>query len=300
MSERQKGLFGREPTILAWDVANLAWRSYHKFKHLSRRDGHPSGHIFGATRTILALVKKQPEIPILWFALEGQPTRRRKIFPAYKANRPERNFNPVAEVEELVKLMPGTTFFHADLEADDLLAQMTHPELRGSKQIMLVTGDYDLWKYAGKPGVTVWAKDHAVDPIEIAAIFGVTTGKCVPLIKALFGDTSDNLPSASHQTRQQEIRELIEKRGLTNPKELRACLSELPSKIQVRLEKDWDTLKRNWQVVKLSNKRDPTVKRQKGPESPEPLVEYLRKYECKSLYEEVTRLWGNTPISKRR
>jgi 5'-3' exonuclease len=291
MTERPKGLFGRETPILAWDVANLAWRSYHRFKHLTRRDEHPSGHVFGATRTILAMVKKQPENPILWFALEGYSTLRRKIFPGYKANRQKRNFDPTSEIEGLVKLFPGVTFYHPGLEADDLLAMMTNPELRGTKPITLITGDHDLWKFSGKPKVTVWNKDHAVDPIEIAATFGVTTGACVPLIKALFGDESDNLPSASKQTRQQEIRELVEKNRLTNPKQLRSCLSELSVKVRVRLEKDWDTLRRNWQVVKLSTQVDPKVIRQEGPGSPDALVEYLREFECKSLYEEVRRLW---------
>jgi DNA polymerase-1 len=291
MTERPKGLFGRETPILAWDVANLAWRSYNKFKHLTRKDKHPSGHVFGVTRSILAMVKKQPERPVLWFALEGYSSRRRRIFPEYKANRQKRNFDPVAEIEALVKLMPGVTFYHPGLEADDLLAMMTNPELRGSKPVTLVTGDHDLWKFVGKPGVTVWNKDHAVDPIEVAATFGVSRGKCITLIKALFGDTSDNIPSASHQTRQQEIRDLVEELGLTNLKQLRASLSKLSSKVRTRLENDWDTLDRNWKVVKLSTKVDPKVTRQAGPKTPGPLIEYLRGFECRSLYEEVKRLW---------
>jgi DNA polymerase-1 len=285
-----KSLFGRQAPILAWDVANLAWRCYHKFKNLTWKD-NPSGHVFGATRTILALYKKQPVPPILWFALEGRSEKRLKIFPDYKANRPQRNFNPIADIEKLVRLMPGVVFHHPKWEADDLLAMMTNKKVRNDKPIIIVTGDHDLWKYVGKAGVTVWNKDHAVDPIEISSIFGVTKGGCIPLIKALFGDPSDNLPPASKQTRQQEIRDLIEEKGLTNLKQLRASLPDLSPKVSARLEKDWEIVQRNWKVVKLSSKLNSEVQQYKGPKSYEPLVEYLRKFGCKSLYEEIKLLW---------
>jgi 5'-3' exonuclease len=289
-------LFAKDPPILAVDVANIAHRAYHANKHLSIGSGEdekPTGHVYGAVKILLPLIKKytkggkQPE---LWWALEGSPKRRQKIYPEYKANR-QRNFEPYPDVRKLVLRFPGVAFHHPRLEADDLLAVMTHPGMRGKRDIVLVTTDRDLWQFVGHPGIKVWCKDHVVNPVEMVATFGVNSWRSVALVKALFGDTTDNVPPAFKGMRHKPMLDLINEREIQDPADLKACLHELPEKAQERIEKGWEALERNWRLVKLVADPRMELRSRKGPGTPDKLVAYLEQFACKSLYEPVKELW---------
>lgn len=290
-------LFSKGPPILAIDVANLAHRAYHANKHLSIGSGdnrQPTGHVYGSVKILLPLIKRWAKagcLPELWWALEGKPTRRKKIYPGYKSGR-DRDFEPYPEVRKLVLRMPGRAFYHPGLEADDLLALMTHEGMRGKRSIILVTTDRDLWQFVGHSCVKVWCKDHVVQTAEMVAEFGVHSRKSVALAKALFGDTTDKVPPAFKRMKHQPILDLINKHEIRSPVGIGEYLEELPEKTRRRIEKEWDNLERNWQLVKLWADTQLEIKHQKGPTNPDRLVSYLERYKCKSLYEPVKGLWA--------
>lgn len=287
-------LFGKEAPILAIDVANIAHRAYHANKHLSIGSGadeQPTGHVYGSVKILLPLIKrwtKRDQRPELWWALEGSPMRRQKIYPEYKANR-ERNFEPYPEVRKLVLKMPGRAFYHPRLEADDLLACMT--AMRGKRDIVLITTDRDLWQFVGCPGIKVWCKDHVVQTAELVATFGVESHRAVAMAKALFGDTTDNIPSAFKGMRHEPMLNLINENEIYTPKALREHLPGLPEKAQEKIDKLWDHLERNWKLVKLPAKPIKGIRFKEGPENPDPLVAFLEEFQCKSLYDPVKELW---------
>jgi 5'-3' exonuclease len=289
-------LFAKDPPILAVDVANVAHRAYHANKHLSIGSGDdetPTGHVYGSVKILLAVIKKYTKggkQPVLWWALEGSPERRRKIYPGYKAGR-ERNFEPYPEVRKLVLRFPGRAFYHPKLEADDMLALMTHPGMRGKRDIVLVTGDQDLWQFVGRPGVKVYAKDHAVSTAEMVAKFGVHSSKSVALVKALFGDTSDKVPPAFPGMKHKPLLDLINEHEIRSPVGLGEYLTDLPEKTQARITKLWADLERNWKLVKLIANPNLKFKTRPGPETPDRLVAYLEAFKCKSLYDPVKELW---------
>lgn len=286
-------LFAKEPPILAVDTANLAHRAYHANKHLSTGpDKRPTGHVYGAVRMILPLVKKWTrggKKPEIWWALEGRPTRRRKLYPEYKANR-KRNYNPYPDVRRLILRMPGQAYYHPSLEADDLLSVMTHPELRGNRDIVLVTTDRDLWQMVGRPGVKVWCKDHVVNVAEMVATFGVSH-QALSLVKALFGDVTDNIPPAFPGMRHNPLLTIINDHEICNPTKFREHLSELPVQTKERISENWKVLERNWGLVKLARRPTPKIRVAAGPSDPSRLIAYLESFQCKSLYDSVRELW---------
>jgi 5'-3' exonuclease len=290
-------LFAKDPPILAVDVANLAHRAYHANKHLSIGSGddkQPTGHVYGSVKILLPLIKrftKKGEMPTLWWALEGKPTRRQKIYPGYKAGR-ERDFEPYPAVRKLVLRMPGRAFYGSVMEADDILAMMTHKDTRGTRDLVMFTGDQDLWQFIGRPGVKVWAKDHVVQMAEVVAKFGVHTPRSLALAKALFGDTSDKVPPAFPSMKHKPLLDLINEREIFTPEAFRRHLVELPEKMQARIKKLWPDLERNWRLVKLTSKLNPNVKVKEGPDSPDRLVAYLEQFKCKSLYDPARELWA--------
>lgn len=289
-------LFAKDPPILAVDVANIAHRAYHANKHLSIGSGDdkkPTGHVYGSVKILLSVIKKytkKGKRPELWWALEGSPVRRQKIYPGYKAGR-ERNFEPYPEVRKLVLRFPGRAFYHPRLEADDMLALMTHPGLRGKRDIVLVTGDQDLWQFVGWQGIKVYAKDHAISTAEMVAKFGVNSSKSVALVKALFGDTSDKVPPAFPGMKHKPLLDLINEHEIRSPVGLGEYLDDLPEKAQARIKKLWADLERNWKLVKLVADPNMKFKTRQGPTSPDKLVAYLEAFKCKSLYDPVKELW---------
>ncbi len=289
-------LFAKDPPILAVDVANIAHRAYHANKHLSigsGDDARPTGHVYGSVKILLPLIKrytKKGKQPELWWALEGSPERRQKIYPEYKAGR-ERNFEPYPEVRKLVLRFPGRAFYHPKLEADDMLALMTHRGMRGKRDIVLVTTDRDLWQFVGHAGIKVWCKDHVVQTAEMVATFGVHTWRSVAMAKALFGDTTDNVPPAFKGMRHKPMLDLINEQEICSPADLKHHLHELPEKAQERIEKEWDNLERNWRLVKLVANPNMKIRDRQGPDTPDRLVSYLETFKCKSLYEPVRELW---------
>jgi len=292
-------LFSKEAPILAIDVANLAHRAYHANKYLSvgsEEDRKPTGHVYGSVKMLLSLIRrwtKGGKQPYLWWALEGKSTRRKKIYPEYKANR-TRSFDPYAEVRKLVLKFPGLAYYHSQREADDILAMMTHPQLREKRDIILVTTDRDMWQFVGQPGVKVWCKDHIVQPSEMISAFGVESYRSVALIKALFGDPSDNIPPAFKGMRHKPMLDLINQHEVYTPKALQSYVHELPEKAQEKISTLWNNLERNWDLVKLPKRPNPKIQIRKGPSNSNKLVAYLKKFQCKSLYAEVMELWSSS------
>lgn len=289
-------LFAKDPPILAVDVANIAHRAYHANKHLSIGSGDdkkPTGHVYGSVKILLSVIKKytkNDKRPELWWALEGSPERRQRIYPGYKAGR-ERDFEPYPEVRKLVLRFPGRAFYHPQMEADDVLALMTHRGMRGKRDIVLVTGDQDLWQFVGHQGVKVYAKDHAVSTAEMVAKFGVHSSKSVALVKALFGDTSDKVPPAFPGMKHKPLLDLINEQEISHPRDLMAHLDQLPEKMATRIRKEKADFARNWNLVKLVADLNLKFKTREGPDNPDRLVSYLEAFKCKSLYDAVKELW---------
>ena len=281
-------LFETASPVLAIDVYNLAHRALNAYSGLTA-GGKPSGHVYGFVRMLLSYCKKHGTND-LWYALEGIPEERKRILPEYKANRPHNHSDLLEEIRELVYLLPGQVWYNPKLEADDILAMMTHKNKRGDRPLVIVTGDRDLYQFVGKEGVLVWNKDHLVDDVEVRASFDVGP-RSVALVKAIFGDPGDNVKPAVPYLKREAVLTLIETRQMKTLEDLRERFSELPKAIQARLDGHWAELDRNWKVVKLRTKFAKGTIITPGPKSPLKLLNFLKRFSCKSLYEPIKELW---------
>jgi 5'-3' exonuclease len=246
---------------------------------------------------LLGLFKKHSvgsKHPKVWFALEGEKgsDQRRKILPDYKGNRKERNFDPYEEVAQMCRYINGVTMGHPLLEADDVLAQMAHPKLRKNRRLLIVTGDRDLWLYVGRKNVGVWLKDHVVDVVEVGAEFGIDNPRALPLVKALFGDPSDNIKAAVPRLRKAPILKLINEWDVTTLAGFKdQVIPQTPGKVQVKLKKGWGALVTNWKCVRLHSKPMDALRKKKGPPTQRRLLDYLQEFQCKSQYDKIRVFW---------
>ena len=186
--------------VLIIDVSNLAHRSAWAYKDLTLHDGTPSGHVFGSTRLLISHLSNDfgPSPTLLVFAYDGRGARarRQEILPAYKATRDsDGRLNPVPQVKEVFRHIPGLHIEAEGFEGDDVIAAMAEIMSKRGKQTILLTADRDMWALMRHPGVRVFSpsKKRFVTLEDIEEEYLTPDPAKIPLVKAIFGDKSDGI-----------------------------------------------------------------------------------------------------------
>lgn len=183
--------------VLAIDVSNLGWRSAYAHDSLYTRDGRRSGHVYGSIRSLMGVLENELESGkwCLCFCCDGKDAKmaRQAKVPSYKANRDSSRWNPISEVEEVLRFIPGLHIKQEGKEGDDALAWVVQ-KCSSTRPVVLLTGDMDLWALIG-PNVKVFSPNlkRYVTQEDVVEHYGITHCTNIPLCKALFGDQSDNI-----------------------------------------------------------------------------------------------------------
>jgi DNA polymerase-1 len=189
----------------------LIYRAYHAFPGLTAGNGELVNAVYGFSRILLTAIQDlSPTYLAVTFDSKG-PTKRADSFAAYKAHRPEmpEDLKPQIErVKAVVEAMNIPQFAVAGYEADDLLGTVTTQV--AAEQVVrmgscdellsiIVTGDKDLFQLVDScthvwlPGRGKGQVDMQYDADGVFQKMGVTPSQVVEL-KALMGDSSDNIP----------------------------------------------------------------------------------------------------------
>ena len=191
-------------TLYLIDGHAIAYRAYFAlmasgagFRSLS---GEPTAATFGFTSILLSLMdKEQPEY--LAVAFDTGKTFRSEKFPDYKATREKMPDELRPQIERIRELVDAFGFPRLELEgyeADDVLGSIAYKAAEKGLGVKIVTGDRDLLQLV-TPRVIVnlagakqsESKDYF--PEDVVEKMGVRPDQVVDL-KALIGDTSDNIP----------------------------------------------------------------------------------------------------------
>jgi len=167
---------------------------------LKDRQGRPTGAVLGFLQSLGGFHKRWPDatLHVTW---DSSSQRRRKEFAEYKANRAERT--PIAfETEWLREVLPMIGVhqaWHPEEEADDVIATLVHGSLKGQVNLV-VTTDRDMLQLVSStdrqfvPAVGA-GKERVYDIDAVLQEYGVPPAE-VTQVRALSGDTSDNIPGA--------------------------------------------------------------------------------------------------------
>ena len=194
-----------EKTVLLVDCMGILYRGH--FALSGRPLTSPGGVVTSGlnhlvTELLRLLAKYDPTFCAAVF--DGAvPSFRRDIYPAYKANRPPMPPELIVQSDLARQLIPalGIPLIQRDtLEADDLIAGLSRQaEAKGYRTIIL-SADKDLLQLVtdrtsvyrpGRPG----SPGRMVTPPDVPEEMG-TTAERIPLLLALAGDSSDNVPGA--------------------------------------------------------------------------------------------------------
>lgn len=194
---------------LVIDGNNLAHRVFHTpAGELTKKDGTPSGVIYGVMNSVKNMLEKLPEVErviVTWDA-KGGSAWRKAIYPAYKGNRDygkddeekrlayEGLFMQMEESHKNLHLLGINSIKIEGYEADDLMAVLSKriPEMTG-KHVMIATSDKDMLQLVSNT-VSVYSpfRDKVYSPFNFYEEIKVTPEAYVGF-RALVGDTSDNI-----------------------------------------------------------------------------------------------------------
>lgn len=187
------------------DGYNLVYRCMYApgMDSLADSKGRPTGMILGFLRSLAAIKKRWPEATF-YVCWDGSSQRRKKLFAGYKANRQEHvangGFNPVAWLKETLPFLGVYQAYHADEEADDVMASLVRGRLKGQRNVILTT-DRDMLQLVTETDFVLvpsvgGRKEILFDRDAVIQSYGVTPEQ-MPSLRAFLGDTSDNIPGVA-------------------------------------------------------------------------------------------------------
>ncbi|WP_313293731.1 DNA polymerase I [Faecalispora jeddahensis] len=192
--------------LLVLDGNSILNRAFYGIKLLTTKDGHFTNAIYG----FLTMLKKmwdetQPDAVAIAFDRK-EPTFRHLEYDGYKAQRkgmPEELAEQMPVLKELLELLGYPLVEQAGFEADDILGTLAKASREQGAECVIATGDRDSLQLVGdgvtvrlaatkfgQPQVTVY------DAEKIREEYGVEPPQMIE-IKALQGDSSDNIPGVA-------------------------------------------------------------------------------------------------------
>jgi DNA polymerase I len=189
------------PLALLVDTYSLFFRAHHALPAMNTKSGEPTSALYGFCAALLReLTQRQPLE--LAFAVDA-PTRtfRHEAMPSYKGTRDATPAPLVAQfgrLRELLAAFEVPVFEVPGVEADDVLATLA-TELRDeASEVLVMSGDRDLFQTAGGNVSVLFLgargqKPTIIDENKVLERFLVPPAR-LPTWVALVGDTSDNLP----------------------------------------------------------------------------------------------------------
>lgn len=183
------------------DGNSLMYRAFYGIRFLSTSKGVLTNAVYGFTNMLFNLIEQyHPDYIGVAFDLKA-PTFRHEMYEEYKGNRqktPEELLPQFDLLKRLLKAMNIPIFEEEGYEADDILGTFSRIAEEQGLDAYLVTGDRDAIQLVSdnttvllnRRGIT---DIHAFDPKEVEKEYGLTPDQIIDL-KALMGDSSDNIP----------------------------------------------------------------------------------------------------------
>ena len=233
--------------LLLIDGHSILNRAFYGLPDLTNSAGEHTGAIFGFINMMLKFIEdEQPDNITVAFDVHA-PTFRHEMYKEYKGTRkpmaPELK-EQVPRMQEMLRAMGITVVTLEGWEADDLLGTLSRLGEEAGFDVTVVSGDRDLLQLAtDKVKISIPKTKKTGTEIEnyyaadVKEAYSVTPHQFID-VKALQGDTADNIPGVSG-IGEKTAQALIAKYG--SIEECYAHVSELkPPRASKNLEAEWD------------------------------------------------------------
>ena len=205
----------KEPKVFVIvDGHALIYRAYHAFPALTDPKGRLVNAVYGFTRILLTAIQElKPEYLCVAFDSKGPTKRASELYDQYKAQRapmPDDLIPQIVLVKDVVDALNIPRYELSGFEADDLIGTVSKRVSAGNGVLdgvaapegvrtIVVTGDKDLLQlvddkiHVWLPGRGKGNLDEELDEPAVQKKMGVLPTQVIDL-KALMGDSSDNIP----------------------------------------------------------------------------------------------------------
>ena len=196
MSEKRR-------TFAVIDGNSLMHRAFHAVPPtMNAPDGRPTNAIFGFLNMFLKMIDAfNPDGVVVAFD-KGKPRVRMEMLPQYKAQRPPMDPDLHAQfpmIKELLAALNVPILQSEGWEGDDILGTMARLGEEAGCDMLLVTGDRDMYQLVTEHVNVVSTRKGLSDvaimtPESVDDLYHGMTPALVPDFYGLKGDTSDNIP----------------------------------------------------------------------------------------------------------
>jgi len=218
--------------------------------------GQTTNAVYGFASMLVNLIKDQEPKKIIVAFDRPEKTFRHKRHLSYKANRekqPDILYEQIPLVKEMVSLLGYTSIDVKGFEADDIIATLATMGRDAGEDVVVVTGDRDVFQLVEDPHIKVLynkkgVSDYALyDEKGILERTGVTPENYVNYA-ALRGDNSDNLPGVPG-VGEKTAAKLINTYG--NLEGIFSATSEQTPKLKQNLEENQELAHLNAELMEL-------------------------------------------------
>ncbi|MCI8655577.1 MAG: DNA polymerase I [Clostridia bacterium] len=184
-------------------IMNRAFYGIMGSKMLTTKDGKYTNAIYGFLAIMFKIIEDvEPEYIGVAFDLKG-PTERHKLYEGYKANRkgmPNELAEQMPIIKQILEAMNIDIIEKQGYEGDDLLGTLAKYGEKQGLKVTILSGDRDTFQLASK-NITIRiprtkagkTEQEEYDEEKIKETYGIMPKQLIE-VKALQGDTSDNIP----------------------------------------------------------------------------------------------------------
>lgn len=211
--------------ILLIDGNSILNRAYYAIPYLTNKNGVHTNAVYGFLNMFFKFINEENTDYVgVAFDLK-KPTFRHKFFSEYKGTRsktPSELISQITLMKELLIAMGVSIFEKEGYEADDILGTLANKYENKGNDVTIITGDRDLLQLAtekiqvripktskGKTTIENYYKKEVIDKYEV-------TPKEFIDVKALMGDSSDNIPGVPGIGEKTAIKLIKEYKSLEN------------------------------------------------------------------------------------
>lgn len=190
-------------TIAVIDGNSLMHRAFHAIRQpMSAPDGRATNALFGFFNMLVKLVDSFSPDGVICAFDKGKPQVRIDMLPQYKAQRPpmdESLHEQFPMVKDLLRALDVPVVELAGWEGDDILGTLARRGEAAGYEMLLFTGDRDMYQLATENVKIVSTKKGVSDvaimtPESVDDLYHGITPDLVPDFYGLKGDGSDNIP----------------------------------------------------------------------------------------------------------
>ncbi len=187
--------------LMIIDGSSLLFRAFFALPPLSSALGTPTNAVYGFLTMLIKLYEEiKPDYVAVAFD-KGRQTFRTELYSDYKGNRPEapEDLRPqFSLIQDVLKALGICVIEEEGFEGDDILGSLSKKFGSDDLAVKIITGDRDnlqlITKYSHvlltKKGISEMLE---VTPDNMEELYGYGPDKVID-IKALMGDSSDNIP----------------------------------------------------------------------------------------------------------